>query len=177
MLVSKARLGCLELFYWVLAPVKHIPALWRAGSTWNWAGMLDRRLMSPQTKCIIPGVSARAGRQARCTGVVSRRRACPLLWVSSSEIASVASLLLLLLLQVFLILPEMSFAVLWCQCSGGLSRESANSGLKLVCDWDQFSSLGGRVESGGETGRHWRVEMLFPAVDSHLLHLHIVLTA
>lgn len=41
--------------------------LLRAGLIWNWAAMFDRRLMSPQTKCLLPGVSLWAGSQARGT--------------------------------------------------------------------------------------------------------------
>lgn len=64
MLVSKTRLGCLEL---LLLSSCSCEGLWRAGLIWNWAAMFDRRLMSPQTKCLLPGVSLWAGSQARCT--------------------------------------------------------------------------------------------------------------
>lgn len=61
MQVSKARCGCLELFHWVLAPLKAVSSGER-----SWAGMLDRRLRSPQTKSIICWVSIWAERQVRC---------------------------------------------------------------------------------------------------------------
>lgn len=54
--------------------------------------MFDRRLMSPQTKCLLPGVSLWAGRQARCTVWLQENRDVPPCKGTQAKNHSVASL-------------------------------------------------------------------------------------